>query len=194
MAVRRPDQTGGTSGEQVRQDMNTIRRRLLGAITGTMALALIGAAAVADGLDAPEGRVILTIDGAIARTNGDGAAAFDLDMLRAMPAESFTTGSIWFDGKHEFTGVSLSTLLAAVGVQGGEIDAVAINDYKVIMPVPAEGDPYPIVAYLMDGAEMPVREKGPLWVIYPYDSSDDYRQETIYSRSIWQLHKLTVRD
>jgi hypothetical protein len=38
---------------------------------------------------------------------------------------------------------------------------------------------------------MSVRDKGPLWVIYPYDS-DDYRSEVIYSRSIWQLDRLEV--
>ena len=34
------------------------------------------------------------------------------------------------------------------------------------------------------------RDKGPLWVIYPYHDNIDYRSETIYSRSIWQLDRI----
>jgi hypothetical protein len=44
----------------------------------------------------------------------------------------------------------------------------------------------------MDGNAMSVRDKGPLWVIYPYDSDAAYRTEVIYSRSIWQLDRLEV--
>jgi len=39
---------------------------------------------------------------------------------------------------------------------------------------------------------MSVREKGPLWVIYPYDSDAKFRTEVIYSRSIWQLDRLAI--
>ncbi|MDP5360810.1 MAG: oxidoreductase, partial [Paracoccaceae bacterium] len=34
--------------------------------------------------------------------------------------------------------------------------------------------------------------KGPLWVVYPYDMSADYRSEVIYYRSIWQLDRIEV--
>jgi len=37
-----------------------------------------------------------------------------------------------------------------------------------------------------------LREKGPLWVIYPYDSDAKFRTEVIYSRSIWQLDRLAI--
>ena len=39
---------------------------------------------------------------------------------------------------------------------------------------------------------MSVREKGPIWVIYPYDHDADYRTDTIFSRSIWQLDRIDV--
>jgi hypothetical protein len=39
---------------------------------------------------------------------------------------------------------------------------------------------------------MSLREKGPLWVIYPYDSDPAYRTEETYSRSIWQLNRLAA--
>ncbi len=46
----------------------------------------------------------------------------------------------------------------------------------------------------MNGETMPVRRKGPLWIVYPYDSDEAYRSEAIYSRSIWQLDRIEVTD
>ena len=50
----------------------------------------------------------------------------------------------------------------------------------------------PIIAYMMNGEEMSVRNKGPLWLVYPYDLNHEYRSEVIYSRSIWQLDRIDV--
>jgi hypothetical protein len=40
---------------------------------------------------------------------------------------------------------------------------------------------------------MSLREKGPLWIIYPFDSSPEYQTELTYSRSIWQLNRIEVQ-
>ena len=50
----------------------------------------------------------------------------------------------------------------------------------------------PIIAYRLNGDRMSVRDKGPLWVVYPYDSDQVYQTEVIYSRSIWQLYRIDV--
>ncbi len=62
------------------------------------------------------------------------------------------------------------------------------------MKIPATDwvDGGPIIAYLQNGNPMSVRDKGPLWVIYPYDDNPDYQSEVTYSRSIWQLDRITV--
>ena len=80
-----------------------------------------------------------------------------------------------------------------MGVTDGTLLATAINDYTVEIPVSDAVPGGPIVAYLMDGQEMPVRDKGPLWIVYPYDSSAAYRSEVVYSRSIWQLDRIEVK-
>ena len=41
---------------------------------------------------------------------------------------------------------------------------------------------------------MTLRDKGPLWVIYPFDDDPRYRSETVYFRSIWQLNRIIVMD
>lgn len=148
----------------------------------------------ADELPHPTGTVVLTITGDIAKTNGDGAARFDLDMLRAIGETSFETDTIWTAGVATFTGVELDDLLAYVGATGSQVDARAINDYAVVVPVTDGVDGGPIVAYEMNGQAMSRRDKGPLWLIYPYASSSSYRTEVIYARSIWQLDRMHVHD
>jgi hypothetical protein len=69
---------------------------------------------------------------------------------------------------------------------------VAVNDYLVEVPVTDAVDGGPIIAYAVDGAQMSLRDKGPLWLIYPYDSDAKYRTEEIYARSIWQLDRINV--
>jgi hypothetical protein len=66
----------------------------------------------------------------------------------------------------------------------------AINDYMIEVPVSDAVEGGPIIAFEMDGKPMSVRDKGPLWLIYPFDSNPDYQTEVFYSRSIWQLNRI----
>lgn len=154
--------------------------------------AIVAGPVFADLSGTPEGPVILTVTGAITETNSDDAATFDLEMLRELDAREVQTSTIWTDGVHSFRGISLDTLLELVGATGKVIEARAINDYAVKIPVEDATPKGPIVAYELNGKAMSRREKGPLWVIYPFDSSAEYRTEVIYSRSIWQLDRMDI--
>lgn len=148
----------------------------------------------AEDLAAPNGDVILTVSGALTTTNVDGTAQFDLEMLEALDATTFDTATIWTEGVHSFTGVSLKVLADRLGLEGETLRARAINDYAIEIPTTDAVEGGPIIAYRIDGKTMSVRDKGPLWVIYPYDASADYRTEVIYSRSIWQLDRIEAVD
>lgn len=141
----------------------------------------------------PEGEVLLTVSGEIGRTNRGDAMAFDRAMLEALPRTSFTTTTIWTQGKQRFTGVKLGDLLTAVAAEGETLRATALNDYEIKMPLDEARDGA-LVAYAMNGEAMSVRDKGPLWIVYPYDSDTAYQSETIYARSIWQLDRIHIED
>jgi hypothetical protein len=111
-------------------------------------------------------------------------------MLEALAATTIETSTIWTDGVHSFQGVSLAVLSERLGISGTNLRALAVNDYAVEIPLSDAVENGPIIAYKMDGKTMSVRDKGPLWIIYPYDSSADYRTEVVYSRSIWQLDRI----
>lgn len=148
--------------------------------------------ASAEELVQPKGDVLLTVSGDVTVKNAGDVAEFDYEMLRALGAENVTTETIWTEGLQEFVGVPLTRLLEALGVSRGTIKATAINDYSVEIPVSDAVDEGPIVAYQRNGAPMSTRDKGPLWVIYPYDAKAEYQSEVIYSRSIWQLDRMEV--
>ena len=40
---------------------------------------------------------------------------------------------------------------------------------------------------------MPVDDKGPLFIVYPYDSDPVLQTEKFYSRSAWQVAQIIVK-
>jgi len=144
-------------------------------------------------LEAPTERPILTVSGSIGVKNAGAVARFDMKMLEALPQHSFTTRTPWYDRPVKFTGPLLSDVLAAVEATGGKVMATAINDYTISIPMADIKTHKVILARLLDDKPMPVREKGPLFVIYPFDSDAALRTSTYYERSIWQLKSMEVR-
>ncbi|MBZ8117740.1 oxidoreductase [Roseovarius sp. LXJ103] len=143
-------------------------------------------------LPQPVGPVTLTIDGDISITNGGGTAVFDDAMLGDLPSVSFETSTVWTDSISTFSGPTLRSVLDRVGAGPGNITAMAINKYEASISQEYILDNAPIIANRLDGAPFGLRQKGPLWVIFPYDSDITFRTKKIYAMSIWQLEKLTV--
>jgi hypothetical protein len=167
------------------QLMSISRRAAMSAAASILALGALGAA------PAMAGPTLLTVTGAIA---GGAEKTFDRDALMAMPRTEFTTTTVWTEGPMHFVGVSLHDLLAAVGATASTAHLVAINDYAVNLPVADALPDGATIAYEVNGKPMSVREKGPLWLVYPYDSNIDYRTEATYALSIWQLVRIDVQD
>lgn len=150
-------------------------------------------AVFADTVPEPAGTIVLTVSGAIANESADGVVRLDMDGLAAMGATVIETSTIWTEDTARFVGVSLRDILDYAGIEGDTIEAVALNDYKVDIPVSEISDDYPIVAYELNGEAMSPRGKGPLWIVYPYDSKKEYQSEVVYSRSIWQLDRIVAK-
>ena len=141
----------------------------------------------------PQGRVVLTVSGKISESNKDGAAEFDMPMLEAMGMESFVTTTPWYNGPVRFEGVRMARLMDAVGASGTSVTATALNDYTSEIPI-EDFRKFPVLlAIKRDGEYMPVRDKGPLFVVYPYDSDPELKHQRYYSRSPWQLARLIVK-
>jgi hypothetical protein len=158
-----------------------------------MALVATTFSCVTLALDAPAGKVVLTLSGDIqSRNTAEGAAAFDMAMLEKLPQHSFSTRTPWYPEPRKFTGVTLRDLLNAVGGKGKTLKAIALNDYRVEFPVDEALRGEVLVAYALDDKPMLVRDKGPLVLMFPFDARADLRTAVNYSRAAWQLKALEL--
>lgn len=167
-------------------------RRAVAAVVGVLALAAASFAG-ASSLSAPEEKPILTVAGSISVTNKDGTAQFDRRMLESLGAVSFETTTPWYSGPVTFEGVPLAKVMEAVGAKGETLVAVALNNYSAELPMEDAQKYNVILAYKRNGEYMSVRDKGPLFVVYPYDSVPELKNQKFYSRSVWQLSRIEVR-
>ena len=156
-------------------------------------LGAVSAPAFGQALPVPAGPVVLEISGRLRRTTDGKVARFDREALQRLPRTAIETTTPWTTGPQRFAGVSLKDLMETVGAQGSEVSAVAINDYRVVIPLQEAIRDGALVAFEANGEPLPVRNRGPLWIVFAYDQSPRLRGEQILSRSIWQLKVLEVR-
>lgn len=157
------------------------------------ALGLVGGAASAGSLPEPQGQPILTITGSMSQAENGEVVNFDRQMLEAIGTVKFRTKTPWYDGVVEFEGVPMTALMEHVGAEGTELAAVALNDYEVVIPIDDFERFGVILAIKRNGKEMPVRDKGPLFIVYPYDSDPTLQADQYYARSAWQVRTLEIR-
>lgn len=140
----------------------------------------------------PTGKVLLTLSGNIENTNEGGKAAFDLESLEKLGMVSFKTTSPWYDGLTTFEGIPLQKLMNYVGAKGSVVKVTALNDYTTEIPL-SDFDKYNVILALkINGKYMRIRDKGPLFVVYPYDSMPELNSKIFYSRSAWQVSRMSI--
>lgn len=150
-----------------------------------------GATVAGNTLARPTGDVLLTVTGSIGVTNVDDAAAFDRAMLEAPDWVDITTHTSFTSGPQRFAGPTLVSLLDAVGARGKTISATAVNDYTIKFPVDHARAHDVILAMDKNGKPMRVRDKGPIWVVYPL-SEADAEMRPFDSQMIWQLARIRI--
>lgn len=144
-------------------------------------------------LEAPKGRVILTVSGNITETNSDQGALFDREMLLELGVDSMDTGTPWTEGVNTFSGPRLAALLDTVGAKGESLSVTALNDYSANLPVQDAYDHNIMLAMDVNGKKMSVRDKGPIFVLYPFADDPSLNNEVIHNRSVWQVKAITVK-
>ena len=157
----------------------------------SLILGLIAAPAIA--LDKPADRVVLTLSGSVSNPNDGKNAVFSMGMLEKLPQRKVFTKSPWYKEGAEFTGPLLRDVLAAAGAKGTTMTAIALNDYKTDIPLADATEHDMILARLMNGKPMSVRDKGPLFIVYPLDSKPQLQSQQYYNRSAWQVNRLVVQ-
>lgn len=144
-------------------------------------------------LQAPQHTVILAISGKIAQTNTPDSASFDRAMLEGLGTTTLRTSTPWTDGIQEFRGVLVRDVLERAGAEGQIVRAIAHNDYIIDIPA-ADFRDYPVLLALeMDGAQLEMKDKGPIWIVYPLDQFEILQDRATERKMVWQLKELQVR-
>lgn len=144
-------------------------------------------------LDAPTGEVILTVTGTdLAHPNAGATAQFDLAMLEKLAGRTGTMETPWTKGKIAFSGPLLKSVLEAAGAEGKSLRVKAMNDYAAEVPMDDATKIDTMLATRMDGETMSIRDKGPLFLIYPFDVDSSLYNEKYFSRSVWQIKEIEV--
>ncbi len=169
------------------------RRRFATAIVAGAAISPLMGSHRAYALPMPAGKPILTVSGSITVSNQRGEAIFDRAMLEELGLDQITTTTPWNSGLVRFDGVPLESLMQALGATGSFVTAYALNDFTTEIPISDFKRFHPILALTRNGEYMPVRDKGPLFIIYPFDSNPELKQQIYYNRSAWQVARLLVQ-
>jgi hypothetical protein len=162
-------------------------RVFFGFVVGIVMLALPALA-----LEKPApGAVVLTVDGDIAVSNSPNGAEYDRAMLRGIAWREITTYSPFLEGEQAFAGVPAVAFLAHLGVEGGVLQAEALDGYSVAIPVSEIHAYDALLAMEHDGRPMRVRNRGPIWLIFPMTAEQASTGDG-EGRMIWQLRAITV--
>jgi hypothetical protein len=132
-----------------------------------------------------EGLLTVTVDGI--------SEVLTFDDLLAMPQAKVITKNDYVDDKVEFSGPALRDLIVKYNI--GRKDTLilrALNDFSVKIPAADAYEYNVILALFSDGETMSIRDKGPIWVIYPMDDHEELRDDSYNSRIIWQLTSITA--
>jgi hypothetical protein len=153
---------------------------------------VVGTQVWASELAKPTGKVLLTMSGKIENTNENGKAVFDIATLEKLGVVNFQTTSPWYNGRTTFTGISMQKLMDYVGAKGTVVKVTALNDYTTVIPLSDFKNYNVILAFKINGEYMRVRDKGPFFIVYPYDSLPELNNQIYYSRSAWQVSRMSI--
>jgi len=113
------------------------------------------------------------------------------DDLLAMEQFTVQTENEFVDGMAEFTGPLARDVIALLNATEIEtLKLTAVNDYAVDVPMSDILDYDVIFAMSQNGTRFSIRDKGPIWVIYPMSDNVELRDRVYNDRLIWQLVKV----
>lgn len=118
-----------------------------------------------------DSKVVLTVEHKNKKSQLTVLTELTLSDLQLLLVTEFTTSTIWTAEKQTFTGVELAELIAHLEIKAELLHAVALDEYYLDLAISDAVTGGPIIAYFNNGKQMTTRDKGPLWIVYPYDNS-----------------------
>lgn len=111
--------------------------------------------------------------------------------LESLPQTTFTTSTPWTKGIHTYQGPKLNLITAQLPQLVNTIRVYAMNGYSYDIDIDAL-QTYPfILALQQDSKNMTLRNKGPLWILVPFDQNPQFTShEELLNQLVWQVNKI----
>lgn len=124
----------------------------------------------------------------------DASKEFSRAELKELAQHSYQTTTEWTDGSPVFSGPLAREVIASVGV-GDATTAIMIaaNDYSIEIPIEELMKYDVILATAVDGKRLSLRDKGPIWVMYPRDHHQELQDPAFNGRMIWQMVRIELK-
>lgn len=114
--------------------------------------------------------------------------------LLALPQADLQTENEFLEGMVTYTGPLARDVIALLEDETATIAILtAVNDYAVEVPLEDFLDYDTVFAHSTDGDRLSLRDRGPLWLIYPMSDHAELRDRVYNNRSIWQLAKVELK-
>ncbi len=151
----------------------------------TLMSVFLATAAIGEDTADPTGRILLTIGGAVEKSNAPGfkaeavnvagflgvvsekAFAFDDIMLAGLDQHEITANLLDTGKDITYTGPRLSTVMMAVGAEGKTASPMALDGYQAELDWNTIKKYEPILATHADGRPLVVGKLGPAMVVFP---------------------------
>lgn len=147
-----------------------------------------------DAIPTPTGKSILTVTGEIGTTNAGDTIEMDLAAVEAAGIVEYTVLTPFQNREIVYRGPLLSDLLALwqVPAEATTLYLVALNDYRVEMPIEMVRD-FPVVFALQaDGEYMSIADRGPAMLVLPYDDFE-FERPASDKYWIWQIKSIEIK-
>lgn len=154
-----------------------------GCVDGEIVLISAGSAEAALAADARDPIITLIADGR--------EMTLSAAQLGALPQYAMATANEFVDGITCFWG-PLARDVAAMNDMDADSVAflTAANDYSIDIAVSEFLDYEVLFATAMDGQVLSMRDKGPIWVVYPMSTYAELGDPIYNNRLIWQLVRM----
>ncbi len=114
--------------------------------------------------------------------------------LLALPQVTVRTRTEFTDGVVEFIGPLARDAVAFIETGAATtVHLVAANDYAIDIPLSDLTEYDVILAMQANGKRLSMRDKGPIWLMYPLDDHSELQDPMYNNRLIWQLTVIELR-
>ena len=147
-----------------------------------------------DSIPVPRGDVILTVAGAVGKTNHDNKILMDLATIESVGLVEYGVVDPFENRKKLFRGVLMRELLNLwqVDAAATTLDMVALNDYHVDIPIAIMREKPLLFALQDDGKYMRPDYRGPAMLVFPYGYYK-FQRPLFDAYWIWQIKAIKVK-